>query len=387
MRCIIRLIILLLIAQPAISFAQPANTGDVDITGLWKGTLYNDTTAQVYSYEIGISSNKEKLSGFSHTWFLLGDKQYYGIKKVKVRRSGNKIIVEDDGLIANNYPVAPAKGIRQLNILELNVHDSVMTLTGPFSTNATRDYRPLTGTVSLQRKNDYWQSALVPHLQELGLLSKLSFITPGEQPVASGNAVIAKANRPDINNNTATETTTTMADPESLPAYKSDTVYSMSALRRPVEKIAAPEVKTTSVRGIAAAPVPSVNLPAIVHHNMPAADVSKRITVIQQTVSFTSDSLQLALYDNGEVDDDTVSVVMNGSVIMPKERLSTNAVRKTIFIPKLMDTVQLVMYAENLGFIPPNTGLLVVRDGKDLYEIRFSGDLQKNAAIIFNRKK
>jgi hypothetical protein len=29
----------------------------------------------------------------------------------------------------------------------------------------------------------------------------------------------------------------------------------------------------------------------------------------------------------------------------------------------------------------------VVRDGKDLYEIRFSGDLQRNAAIIFKRKK
>ena len=109
--------------------------------------------------------------------------------------------------------------------------------------------------------------------------------------------------------------------------------------------------------------------------------------MVQQTVAFHSDSLQLTLYDNGEIDGDTVSVVMNGEVIISKQRLSTNALRKTIFIDPTQDSVQLVMYAENLGSIPPNTGLLVVKDGKDLYEIRFSGDLQKNAAIIFRRKK
>jgi hypothetical protein len=78
---------------------------------------------------------------------------------------------------------------------------------------------------------------------------------------------------------------------------------------------------------------------------------------------------------------------MNGEIIMAKQGLSTNAIRKSIYIDRDADSVQLIMYAENLGSIAPNTGLLVVRDGKDLYEIRFSGDLQRNAAIIFKRKK
>ena len=46
------------------------------------------------------------------------------------------------------------------------------------------------------------------------------------------------------------------------------------------------------------------------------------------------------------------------------------------------DSITLIMYAENLVSIPPNTGLLVVHDGEDVYEIRFSGDLQKNSAIV-----
>ncbi len=114
--------------------------------------------------------------------------------------------------------------------------------------------------------------------------------------------------------------------------------------------------------------------------------MASRINVVQQTVYYSSDSLQLTLYDNGEVDGDTVSVLMNGKVIMERERLSTNAVRKTIYAGHT-DSIELVMYAENLGTIAPNTGLLVVRDGKSIYEIRFSGDLKKNAAIIFKRRK
>jgi hypothetical protein len=144
----------------------------------------------------------------------------------------------------------------------------------------------------------------------------------------------------------------------------------------------APAIKST-VTPVSMAPMstPARNL------SLGAAEVFNRITLVQQTVTFHSDSLLLTLYDNGEIDGDTVSVVMNGEVIISKQRLSTNAVRKSIFIDPSSDSIQLVMYAENLGSIPPNTGLLVVKDGKDTYEIRFSGDLQKNAAIIFRRKR
>jgi hypothetical protein len=47
----------------------------------------------------------------------------------------------------------------------------------------------------------------------------------------------------------------------------------------------------------------------------------------------------------------------------------------------------LVLYAENLGKYPPNTGLLVVHDGEDTYQVRFSADLQQNASVVFRRKK
>ena len=96
-----------------------------------------------------------------------------------------------------------------------------------------------------------------------------------------------------------------------------------------------------------------------------AVDVNKRTIASTQSVFYQSDSLVLTLYDNGYVDGDTVSVVMNGDVIFSKQGLSTKAVSKTIYITKeTPDSIKMVMYAENLGSIPPNTGLLVVHDGE-----------------------
>jgi hypothetical protein len=134
-----------------------------------------------------------------------------------------------------------------------------------------------------------------------------------------------------------------------------------------------------------AAPKPEPVKPSVVQG---AAEVEKRNIASTQAVYYQSDSLVLTLYDNGYVDGDTVSVVMNGEVIFSRQGLSTKAVSKTIYITKdTPDSLKLVMYAENLGSIPPNTGLLVVHDGDAVYDVRFSADLKSNAAIILQRKK
>ena len=319
-----------------------------DITGLWKGNLYNDSTHKYLRYEIAISENKGRLTGYSHTFFIIDDKEYYGVKKLKIRREDSKVILQDEKVVTNNYPVAPPKGVRQVDVLTLEMQDSIMILTGPFTTNPTKEYRSLTGSIRVQRKNDYRQSALIPHLEELGLAHELSFITAdASAPIVT----IANVNR-----------------------INSSVERSFAKMKKPVKeqaRVKEPEpVKTTPV--------------AVV----PAADVANRQIETIQSVYYKSDSLVLTLYDNGEVDGDTVSVLMNGKVIMPMEGLSTKAIRKTIYITKdTPDSIQLIMYAENLGSIPPNTGLLVVHDGVDVYEIRFSGDYQKNAAIVFRKKK
>lgn len=118
-----------------------------------------------------------------------------------------------------------------------------------------------------------------------------------------------------------------------------------------------------------------------------SAVIEGRKSEFSQIVNFKSDSLELSLYDNGEIDGDTVSVFMNGEVLMAKQGLKSKAIKKTIYITPGNEDFSLVLFADNLGKYPPNTGLLVVHDGDDVYNLRFSSDLQKSAGIVFRRKK
>jgi hypothetical protein len=121
--------------------------------------------------------------------------------------------------------------------------------------------------------------------------------------------------------------------------------------------------------------------------NKTAAETVKRETEVIRTVVFKTDSLVLSLYDNGEIDGDTVTLILNGQIIMSKQGLTDKAIRKTIATTDIGDSSKLVLYAENLGRIPPNSGLLILQDGNERYQVRFSGDLQKNSAIILRRRK
>lgn len=413
------------------STAQRVPLSEMDVTGLWTGFMFNDTTQQNYRYEIAISQNsKGKLFGYSHTYFIVNDKEYHGVKKLKITREDDEIITEDDELIANNYPIPPAKGVHQQNKLILKIKDTVMILSGLYTTNRTRDFRPLTGYVHVERKNNYTQSALVPHLQELGLAKTLSFLNDGNtspggettlailKPMPSAEEeklIVIEAKKQAADNTIKPAKTVVVKNELPKPAA---TVAAKPAIQKPAEPVVTKTTppKTNDAVAKVAPPVkkpePVISTPAPTKPETPvivkappvkppeqivikpnpvdptaAIDAGKRKVENIQALYFKSDSLQLTLYDNGEVDGDTVSVIMNGTVIMPRVGLTTNAVKKTIYTKDAGDSIQLVMYAETLGTIPPNTGLLIVYDGNDRYEIRFSGDMQKSSGIVFRRRK
>ncbi|MBP6025646.1 hypothetical protein [Ferruginibacter sp.] len=397
-------------------FAQKPLPEDMDITGLWKGTMYNDTTQLNYRYEIAISQNeKGKLTGFSHTYFILDNKEYHGVKKIRIKRDGDEITTTDIELIANNYPIKPPKGVHVSNTLKFEIKEGAMLLSGAFSTNRTKEYAPATGFIQVERKINFHESALIPHLEELGLAKELSFVqeeavakaeikTPPivEQPIVKPQPVKEQP---------VTEQTVAKTQPVAKekpvteqPVVKTALVVKQQpAVQQPITKTPTttkeqPIVKATPVVKQQPAAEKVIKQPEPVavkkaEDKIPvslatssAVDIEKRSVETIQTLYFKTDSLVLTLYDNGEVDGDTVSVLMNGKLIMPRVGLSTNAVRKTIYIEDIDDSIQIVMYAETLGSLPPNTGLLIVYDGTERHEIRFSGDMKRSSAIMFRRK-
>lgn len=188
-------------------------------------------------------------------------------------------------------------------------------------------------------------------------------MAPGNKPAAAEPVAknTVKTNNPPANNSVA-KTTTTPPNNNATP------------------------VKTT---------IPVVTAPVVTTPKKSIEELTKAVAVINgrksefaQVVDFRADSLVLSLYDNGEIDGDTVSVIMNGETIMAKQGLKASAIRKTIHIkPGQDEDFTLVLFADNLGKYPPNTGLLVVHDGEDTYHLRFSSDFQKSSGIVFRRKK
>ena len=116
--------------------------------------------------------------------------------------------------------------------------------------------------------------------------------------------------------------------------------------------------------------------------------LEQRSTNVIKTLEVVNDSITLSFYDNGVVDGDVISVFVNGQNVIASARLNEVAMKKTIHLPTFAgDSVQVILVAETLGSIPPNTGLLLVHDGDKRYDVRFSADLNTNASIVFRKGK
>ena len=91
------------------------------------------------------------------------------------------------------------------------------------------------------------------------------------------------------------------------------------------------------------------------------------------------------LYDDGDVDNDIVSVYFNGVAVVTKKALSTNPLSLNLTIEPGKPN-ELVLFAENLGTIPPNTALMIINDGSTRHEVRLSSDMKNNAEVKFELK-
>ncbi len=110
--------------------------------------------------------------------------------------------------------------------------------------------------------------------------------------------------------------------------------------------------------------------------------VQMRRKDIIKILDFTDDSVQVDMYDNGILDYDTVSVFFNNQVVVSKQLLQIKTpITFKVKIDSLEENNDLIMFAENLGQIPPNSGLMIITDKTHRYEISYESDYIKNAAV------
>ena len=115
------------------------------------------------------------------------------------------------------------------------------------------------------------------------------------------------------------------------------------------------------------------------------AELESRPTKDTKILQVKSDKIKVEIYDDGEIDNDIVSVYFNKDLVAGKKALTAKPYSFTIdLVPG--KTNELVLYADNMGSIPPNTALMIITDGVSRYEVRLSADLKNNASVRFEFK-
>ena len=85
-----------------------------------------------------------------------------------------------------------------------------------------------------------------------------------------------------------------------------------------------------------------------------------RANPIVKQIETSASEIVIDLYDNGEIDGDTVSIYHNNVLIVSRAGLSEKPVSFHFAVDATHPHHELVMVANNLGSIPPNTSLMIV---------------------------
>ncbi|MBM3412562.1 MAG: hypothetical protein FJY19_04185 [Bacteroidetes bacterium] len=117
------------------------------------------------------------------------------------------------------------------------------------------------------------------------------------------------------------------------------------------------------------------------------AVINNRFNDLVQVVTVKNPHVQISLFDNGEIDGDTVTVYLNNKLVLNKKRLSTIPLTVNLVLEQDNKIQELTIVAENLGVIPPNTALMIVEAGGEQFRIMLASSEQKNAVVRFRYEK
>lgn len=99
------------------------------------------------------------------------------------------------------------------------------------------------------------------------------------------------------------------------------------------------------------------------------------------------DSIELRFYDNAEIDGDSIALFLNGKMIFEHIRLAAEAYKIKLAVKDLNDTNELIMVAENLGTIPPNTSYMIVMVDGQRYDANLASTEETSAMVRFVKRR
>ena len=227
-------------------------------------------------------------------------------------------------------------------------------------------------------------------------LQKVNKATPAKQ-TAIVKQVLTKSNTTNtskLTNSTKPSTTTklnsttksnaTQASASQTPSIQTATIQTAAAPTNAVANPLPENTKAAAINETSASPNTSATKSS--GQILPWVLVGRENKLVKQVI-VNSPSISIDLYDNGTIDNDTIMIFDNKVLLLENKRLSYKATHFDVNFNKDNNRHEIIIVAHNLGTVPPNTALMVVKDGTSRQEIYITSTLSVNAMIIFELKK
>jgi len=321
------------------------------ITGVWKGKINKKKV------EVKIIQKGDSLLGTSYYFESENNYRRYSIKGY-FDQNTNQAVWWDDQLLEE-----------KTGKMSLNTPGKIPYLSSADFNCPGSDKMFLDGNASLKHKTN--QPAGPVHLEKA---IETSF--PDEWDFIIDNYT-AGASDPYYIDSIASIAAMPVIIPEEeivLPEKKNETVKTAPVIQQKKETI-----KTVE-------PVKTEQKPFTVKKTI-QEEFKIREKVIAADIPLSGDYIELRFYDNAEIDGDSISLFLNNKLIFQHIRLTAAAYSIKLPISELNDNNELVMVAENLGSIPPNTSYMLAIVNEKRYEAILRSTENSSAVIKLTKPK
>lgn len=322
------------------------------ITGLWKGQINKKKV------ELKIIQKADSLFGTSYYYESPNNYRRYSIKGYFDNRT-NETIWWDDQLIeekkGNSIFGSPGK-TPYLSSADFNCPgNGKMLLEGKASRPGNRD--DIKGKVQLEKIqsgifNDEWSFIIE------------NYTAGANDPYMIDSVAAIAMNTPSDKISVAEPTEKKKPDENEKESFRPEVIPA-----------GANKQTQTTIISRKAEPVPPIEEKFI-----------KREKVIAVEIPVSGDSIELRFYDNAEIDGDSISLFLNNKMIFQHIRLIASAYTIKLPVKELHETNELVMVAENMGSIPPNTSYMLAIVNNRRYEAMLKSTEETSAVIRLVKK-
>ena len=358
------------------------------LSGQWTGNFVSNNESSDYStsYVLELEIKGKTVEGFSYTYFYISGKRCYVICRLEgsYDKGSKSLEVTEVERVKSNTP-PDFKDCLQTHILTYFKAGGIETLKGKWKSASLKD--------DCGEGNSEFERKTLANINTKPKTAPLVKNTNPKQNTISKPKIIQEKSNP-IKQPLTSNLPPAKKTP--LPLVKVDKPAPKKPLNSIVSKPQVAIIKKTNPptnevpvekKNIVIAqpekPSPNEILTPIIKNTK----IDTRVKQVIKVIEVESKTFKVDLYDNGQVDGDTISLYFNGKLMVTHQRLSLTPISLSLTLAEGSSDNELEMYAENLGSIPPNSALMVVTYGDKRFEVIITSSEQTNGTVRFKLKE